>query len=223
MVTKTKKKSEFGWKAVLRNYRRKNFCKSLHRPIGFLVPIIFVTLWLDITPSELICSISNIIISGFPSLIGFIITGYAIFIGISSLDLLKELTKPLSTGKSLYQTVSSSFSFILLALIVTYIIGSICYASTSMTTFVPVFEDYSELIDIIEYGILYILIFSLLYCIFSLLDVVVNIYNYSIYIQHYVRIKKEIEDKANDSDERMSLCDKIYQLINNLKRLLRNN
>ena len=221
MVTKTKKKSEFGWKAVLRNYRRKNFFKSLHRPIGFLVPVILVTLWFDITPSEWICSISNIIISGFPSLIGFIITGYAIFIGISSLDLLKELTKPLSTGRSLYQTVSSSFSFILLALIVTYILGSVCYVSTNTISFAPVLIKNSEIADKIGYIVLYILIFSLLYCIFSLLDVVVNIYNYSIYIQHYVRIKKENEEKTDKAIDSLTLCDKISQMISNLRRLIR--
>ena len=78
------KKKSTGWKIVWEIYPFCNLCKGCIKPIILTALTLIPLLFSKKTPFEHIEIVSTLITSAFPSIIGFVLTGYALIIGFSN-------------------------------------------------------------------------------------------------------------------------------------------
>ena len=87
------KKKSTGWKIVWEIYPFCNLCKGCIKPIILTALTLIPLLFSKKTPFEHIEIVSTLITSAFPSIIGFVLTGYALIIGFSSSEIISYLAK----------------------------------------------------------------------------------------------------------------------------------
>ena len=77
-----------GWNGVFSVYPLRKLLKGAIVPFLFLViSIIIYIAGEKHSPIALMNKVADIIISGFPSIIGFVLTGYALIIGFSGTEI----------------------------------------------------------------------------------------------------------------------------------------
>ncbi len=168
-----------GWDTVLRIYPKKNLEKGLCLPIILTGILIIMILRSSISPKEMIEIISSNIISSFPSIIGFILAGFAILIGCPNYDVTKELyQKNAKWGNSMFQRLSATFTFVIVILIFTFLVNY-CVNLIVKANCPFIFTQGTKLFN---YIICFTLIFMTIYSIWSLIHISINLFNYSQYI-----------------------------------------
>ena len=121
------KKKSTGWKIVWEIYPFCNLCKGCIKPIILTALTLIPLLFSKKIPFEHIEIVSTLITSAFPSIIGFVLTGYALIIGFSSSEIISYLAKDRNEKKySLFQIVNSTFAIVMGAIICTFLYGTFC-------------------------------------------------------------------------------------------------
>lgn len=112
-----------------------------------------------------------------PSLLGFVLGGYAIIIGFGNEKFMKSTAK-ISEDEpiSYYQTFSSVFAFSILCISFSLVISFVFYLIGLID---PIFYASDYLIDVINYIGLFILIFAVTYAIFQIPVMIINIFSFS--------------------------------------------
>ncbi|MCD8178370.1 MAG: hypothetical protein LUE98_13485 [Tannerellaceae bacterium] len=87
------KNKSTGWKIVWKIYPFCNLCKGCIKPIILTVLTFIPVLFSIKAPLEHIEIVSVLITGAFPSIIGFVLTGYALIIGFSSSEIISYLAK----------------------------------------------------------------------------------------------------------------------------------
>ena len=171
---------KMGLKGLLSIYPKMNLLKSAAIPflIDIVLMIIIIKFKADIY--YLIVFIAGIISSVIPNVLGFILTGYAVIISVTETKYLKIMVKRIQ-GKNttLYQTVNSTFAFVLLSLTITLIVGAIINIIVNAKF---VIDLHANCLCCINRVCLFVLIFLLLYSLFAILDVIVNIFDFGQFI-----------------------------------------
>lgn len=186
-----------GYKFLWKNYSKKNLWKGTWRALLCSIPAILALSFTEKPFYESIGEISNLIISSFPSLIGFILAGYAVLIGCSGTDLIKPLCKLNEKSDiSHFQNISATFAVVMIGLISTFLIGflvSIVYKAEVYFWFASGYSVFNALI-------VFILTYMAIYSIWSLCDITVNVFNFSQYI-NYENQPKEKDRKSDASSK----------------------
>lgn len=168
-----------GWISVWMLYPASNLKHGLFRPLIFIIPTGVALFVSSKTSYELVGMISSMIVTSFPSIIGFILAGYAILIGCSNSDLIRQLCRTDSAkGSSLFQRTSATFAIVMAVLILTFLIAfctNIIFSANC--TFI-----FSKGVHIFNYAIGLVILYMSVYSIWSLIDITVNIFNYSQFI-----------------------------------------
>lgn len=115
-----------GWNGVFSVYPLRKLWKGAIIPFLFLVVSIVVYFFGENhSPIDLMNNLVDIIISGFPSIIGFVLTGYALIIGFSGTELVGKMAciEVDQEGHSYFEVVSSIFAVVLGVVVLTYIIA----------------------------------------------------------------------------------------------------
>ena len=163
-----------GWRTVWRIYPLKNLYKGIIKPIILTSCTCFICFISEKSSLEHIDFLCDVIITTFPSIIGFILTAYALIIGFSSSDIISYLAKSGVNKKySLFQIVNSTFAVVMGFMICTFLIGAFC-------SFIQQAEIPFLIHDLTPYFngiVLFVLIFCFFYSICSLLDIIINIFN----------------------------------------------
>lgn len=168
-----------GWRTAFRIYPIENLRKGIIRPLYFVMPV-----WLSIILSplsyyDLIGIISELITTSFPSIIGFILAGYAILIGCSSSELITSLCKKdINKNSSLFQRTSATFAIVMGALIITLLIGFM--TNIFFKSGCPFIFTTGE--KLFNATIAFTISYMAIYSIWSLIDITINIFNFSQYI-----------------------------------------
>lgn len=173
-----KNKHIVGWEAVFQIYPLNNFIKSIWKPCCLLICSYVLFVLSDKSAFEMIGYVSDKIISIYPSVVGFVLTGYALMIGLSDTQLVKAMCQNHkgSSKPSMFQVVNATFVVILLSLLSTLLAGfvsnwlialniSLCY----MTEVLKKFVNHTALL---------LLLFLVYYSLFALFDVIINIFNF---------------------------------------------
>ena len=184
-----------GWKIVWEIYPFCNLCKGCIKPIILTILTFIPVLFSVKVPFEHIETVSNLITSAFPSIIGFVLTGYALIIGFSSSEIISYLAKDRNGKKhSLFQIVNSTFAIVMGAIIGTFLYGAFCqFIQKAQVPFI-----FSKGTDFFNYLVLFLLLFCFYYCICSLLDIAVNIFNLGQFANTLAKRKyQENENKKN--------------------------
>lgn len=201
-----------GWKAVRRLYPLYYFRKNIWRPIVLeliCVPFIFLS---DVSLFNQIKSLCGFVNGGYPSIVGFVLSGYALLIGFSNSDIIKAMSKKTSVNRpAMFQLINTTFAVILFILIITLITSLIlnifCNAEVPMLL-------YPQLYPYVNGFVLFSFLFLVLYSMCSLLDVVINIFNFGQYafVVNTIKITKE-EDETKRENFTERLLKRIIDLI----------
>ncbi len=186
-----------GWKKVYEIYPAKNFWKGMWKPLILLfVSFIAFCFRGEVSTLELIKQICSLITSGFPSIIGFILTGYALIIGFSGSDfLLKMVKSKADDNHSLFERVNATFAVLIGFLIVTYVLADLAAYILSLSIEWPLDRGY----ETFNAAALFTLLFFFYYSIFALIDIVMNVFNLGQLAHAVAKSRlKAIEDASND-------------------------
>jgi hypothetical protein len=181
------KNSIFGLRALFRIYKMKLLLKGGIAPlvisIVFVVPILIFT---EKDVIELVETVTSKILSIIPNLLGFVLSGYALLIGFGNIT---NIAKQKNKETTLYQKISTVFSVSLLMQMLLLIFAFVVKLALDA-------ELYCSNVcygNIVNYTVIILLIFGLLYVTFMIKDLVLIIFNYSQY-QHYLINKKQDTD-----------------------------
>ena len=143
---------------------------------------------------SLIQKVSDFITSGFPSIIGFVLTGYALLIGFSGTELFVGMARSSVDNKdhSYFQLVNSIFAVVLGIVVLTYIVGCVVGLVISMEIEWPFFNGYKCFNNIV----FFVFLFLFYYSIFALVDIIVNIFNIGQYANAVAQNKNIKEEES---------------------------
>ena len=182
-------KDIMGLAGLISIYPMHNFWRSIKYPLLIDFCLLLIVL---IFKADIYCQIkflTETIMSVVPNVLGFILTGYTVIISVTESKYLKLMVKPLpSKHITLYQTVNSTFAFVLITLCVTLLIGFI--SNYVVKADLKIIDCLSGCVDIINSTFLFVLIFLFLYSIFAIKDVVINVFNFGQFIN-------QVEYKSN--------------------------
>jgi len=185
------KEANFGFKAIRRLYNIKLLIRGAKVPgiLTFIILIFFI-LFDEVDKSDLEVLV-DLVLAYIPSLLGFVLSGYAILIGFGNIKFIAK--KPESQDgetiykPTIYQKLSTVFSMGLIMQIA-MLLGSIVLKLV-LRTEIPCINNCFLVCRIINYSIFTLLVFGLLYITAMIKDLVVNIFNVSQY-QHLQINKK---------------------------------
>lgn len=164
-----------GWTKAWEIYPLSNMWKGAKMPLAMLVVSIVVYLFKgNVSEIELIKLVGGIVTGGFPSIIGFILTGYALIIGFSGSDFLLKMAKSKADDKhSLFERVNSTFAMVIGVLVVTYMAAGVIAFVSGLQIEWP----FAEGVEAYNAFVLFLLLFLFYYSICALLDIVLNVFN----------------------------------------------
>lgn len=185
-----------GWGGVFSIYPIKKLLKGAIIPVLFLaLSIIVYCIGSNHESIVLMKYIADIITSGFPSIIGFVLTGYALIIGFSGTELVGKMAcvKVDEGGHSYFEVVSSIFAVVLGVVVSTYIIACLVAYVIELKISWP-FDP--NCVDCFNTICFFLFLFVFYYSIFALLDIIVNVFNIGQYANAVVqnKLKKDTKD-----------------------------
>lgn len=188
-----------GWNGVFSVYPLRKLWKGAIIPFLFLVISIAVYFFGENhSPIDLMNNLDDIIISGFPSIIGFVLTGYALIIGFSGTELVGKMAciEVDQEGHSYFEVVSSIFAVVLAVVVLTYIIACLVSYALELQILWPFDNNYADCFNTLCF---FIFLFLFYYSIFALLDIIVNIFNIGQYANAVAQNKIKEDEAKNDN------------------------
>ena len=192
---------QVGWEKVWDIYSFRKFKKGAQKPAVLLfISVVAFFMRGDVSEMELISILTNIVVSGFPSILGFVLTGYALIVGFSGSEfLLRMAKKQLRNGHTLYENVNATFAVVIGILTVTYILS----VTVTFVQGLKIVWPFENGVHIFNIGVLFILLFFLYYSLCSLFDIVVNVFNLGQFANIVASNKlRLIEEMSKQEEER---------------------
>lgn len=183
-----------GWNGVFSVYPLRKLWK------GALIPFLFLVISIAVyfmgekhTPIDLMKKVADIITSGFPSIIGFVLTGYALIIGFSDTELVGKMAcvEVDEKGHSYFEVVSSIFAVVLGVVVSTYIAACLVSYVLELQISWPFDDNCADCFNTLCF---FIFLFIFYYSIFALLDIIVNVFNIGQYANAVAHNKLKDED-----------------------------
>lgn len=188
-----------GWNGVFSVYPLRKLLKGAIIPFLFLVISIAVYFMGEKhTSIDLMNKVADIITSGFPSIIGFVLTGYALIIGFSDTELVGKMAhiEVDKEGHSYFEVVSSIFAVVLGVVVLTYITACLVAYVLELQISWPFDDNCADCFNTLCF---FIFLFLFYYSIFALLNIIVNIFNIGQYANAVAQNKIKDEEAKNDN------------------------
>lgn len=168
---RTKRKSLFGWSNVFYNYSLLDFAKDAWMP--FLIALVLLAVAM-LNHTDMYVQVEKILdlgISIIPSMVALIVAAYTIMLSFILSDKVTSI-KNKEGGTDFIQSINSGFAFCLLISILTIIMMVLAKGICNMQV-----EVEPTLADIINYVVYFLFSFLLVYSVFILIGIVIDIYN----------------------------------------------
>jgi|GEM_PF-2317653 len=199
VLTRMAKQHRMGLTGLLSIYSKRKLLRGSIAP-ALLATCVFLTVKLaHLNDVEVLKRIADTGVSVLPNLLGFLLGGYTILIGFGNADLLKSSTRVIPGQRiSSFQMLSSIFALTIYLQVFALIISLIIQFTLSipLTTDKGFVGKVAEWAATINQTAIAILAFFLLYCIFSLLAMVVNVFNFA-QKYHLALTEERLEDEYN--------------------------
>jgi len=161
-----------GWKTLFFQYPYKKAKRNLCIGILLSISIVLLCTLLNRDLYKMIDIIVQDALTVFPNLIGFILGGFAIIIGFGNKEFLLKASKPLSTGKSLYQSYSFVFAMSLSILTFTLLVSFIYHLVISVNIAISASQAF-----VFNILFLFLILFLVFISLLSVLDMVINVFS----------------------------------------------
>lgn len=210
---------QVGLKGIFNKYTRKKFYKSRFFLFSFSLSLLLVIVLACVKKDEphvytLIDDLSTVVLTAFPSLLGFSLAGYALIIGAINIGVLSRMSQPddRMDRMSYFQFVSSVFALSVLVQCVTMLFAFIVH--------VVIKQEWEMVADIstcwVNLPIYFILLFLIIESLVILGNTVVNIYSFAQSLHFSVRKEIEMPDEEPGIWEEIKTC--IYNIVNKLSK-----
>lgn len=165
---------------------------------------------------HIIETLVNKILAIMPTILGFSLTGYVLFIGFGSSDFLENITEQNDLGYSFFQHFSSIFAWCVLVQSTTLILSFII-------SFVIDLDIQYEYALIVNYILLFSILLLTFYSLLLILRFVLNMFHFSQEVQYSYTEKRLIEEIKNENQnakmsQKKTLTQKIIDIIRILCR-----
>lgn len=170
-IMRTKRKSLFGWSNVFYNYSLQDFAKDAWMP--FLIALVLLAVAM-LNHKDMYVQVEKILdlgISIIPNMVALIVAAYTIMLSFILSDKVTSI-KNKEGGADFIQSINSGFAFCLLISILTIIMMVLAKGICNMQV-----EVEPTLADIINYVAYFLFSFLLVYSVFILIGIVIDIYN----------------------------------------------
>jgi len=189
------KSKNFGIKAILEIYNLKLLFNGAKLPLIITSLIVVCFCVFDKVDKEIISTVVDLVLSIIPSLLGFVLSGYALLIGFGNIEVIakkpQQKNGETSEKPTLYQKVSTVFAVGLIMqiflLVFTFVLKLILKID------LPCMNGVNWVCDVINYSVFAVLVFGLIYVTVMIKDLVVNIFNFS-QVQHFFINKQKEND-----------------------------
>ena len=151
--------------------------------------------YIGISPTVLIDAVTTISLTIAPTVLGFTLAGYALMMGMSG----SKVMQPIMDGEekpTLFQKLNSTFAIVLGASFITTLVCVFIKIGISFVGHLSVL-NYNLKICIKAFTLL-TLVFLLIYTIFSIKDITINIFNFGQFAQTYHDSHADDERAAGD-------------------------
>ena len=181
----------FGWKSIFENYTFKDAFKDCIYPSCMSL---ILTLLITFSSPDIFVSLQKIItwsISIIPNILVLLLAGYAIVLTVSWSDYGKSIRK-YEAGKRLLYNINSSYAAAILIMVITLLLNLTIDLIASFEVVVPVaISKYVNLITV------FFLITLLIFSIWLLKDIAINIFNLGQTSSLFDNETNEIQEKEN--------------------------
>ena len=170
-IMKNKRKSLFGWSNVFYNYSLLDFAKDAWMP--FLIALVLLVIAI-LNHTDMYVQVERMLdlgISIIPSMVALIVAAYTIMLSFILSDKVSSI-KNKEGGADFIQSINSGFAFCLLISILTIIMIALAKGICNMEV-----EVEPTLAVIINNVVYFLFSFLLVYLVFILIGIVIDIYN----------------------------------------------
>lgn len=170
-IMKNKRKSLFGWSNVFYNYSLLDFAKDAWMP--FLIALVLLVIAI-LNHTDMYVQVERMLdlgISIIPSMVALIVAAYTIMLSFILSDKVSSI-KNKEGGADFIQSINSGFAFCLLISILTIIMMALAKGICNMEV-----EVEPTLAVIINNVVYFLFSFLLVYSVFILIGIVIDIYN----------------------------------------------
>lgn len=201
-----KKKDNFGVRAIIKNYSVKSLLKGGKYPLLISIIVMLICLFSKGIDIQLIEGASDLIISIIPSLLGFVLSGYAILIGFGNITIIAKKQK--DDKPTLYQKISAVFAVGLIMQVL--LLGFTFFVKLVIKQDIVnpiggVFIYYAT-----NYFTFFSLVFGLFYVTYMIKDLVVNVFNIgqiqNIEVNKFADKSDKIEEGKNQQEKKTKNC-----------------
>lgn len=172
-----------GINGLLKGVRQIKYIKDAVIPLCMAICLSFILIMLgEVSPFSVLEKICNMIISITSTLLSFSLAGYTLLVGLNLISTLKPKgnnEKADNNEVTLYEKINIVFSFYLIMQILTLLFSVVVSILTLSPISIP--EPFPDIVN--DFCII-ILLFLFFYELFLLKDLVIIIYNYSLFQKH---------------------------------------
>lgn len=189
-----KKITSPGWSAVFQCYTLHNLRRSVVWPLIITLLVVLCSMASTESPTILIDAVATLSLTIAPTVLGFTLAGYALMMGMSG----SKVMQPILDGEkpTLFQKLNSTFAIVLGASFIT----------TLVCVFIKIGMSFVGYLGALNYNLkicikaftLFSLVFLLIYTIFSIKDITINIFNFGQFAQTYHDVHPDDERAAGD-------------------------
>ena len=208
-----------GLKGIFNQYTRKKFYRSKYFLFSFFLSLLLVIVLAFVKRDEahvymLVGDLTSVVLTAFPSLLGFSLAGYALIIGAINIGVLNRMSQPddRMDRMSYFQFVSSVFALSVLVQCITMLFAFIVHAVIK--------QEWEMVAGISTYWInlpiYFILLFLIIESLVILGNTVVNIFSFAQSLHFCVRKEIEIPDEEPGIWDEIKTC--IYNIVNKLSK-----
>lgn len=217
IIEEIKRKHKGNFKTLWLIYsKHKRLLKSIQLwfAVGFAI-IFFLFSWFCVNDSDGIMHIITIIVNKvlaiMPTILGFSLTGYVLFIGFGSSDFLKNITEQNDYGYSFFQHFSSIFAWCVLVQSTTLIFSFVI----SLVIDLNIQYEYAL---VVNYTVLFLTLLLTFYSLFLIVRFVLNMFHFSQEVQYNYTEKRLIEEIEHENKQiqtpsRNSFAKKLIEII----------
>ena len=164
-----------GWEKVWEIYPINNFRKGAKIPCVLLL-LSFCCYLLKGSVSEIhiLRVMANLVSGGFPSVLGFVLTGYVLIVGFSGSEFLLSMAKKKTgVGHTLFERVNATFAVVIAILVLTYLMSVMVIYVLELQIVWP----FDKGVRKFNCCVLLLFLFLMYYSLCALIDVIINIFN----------------------------------------------
>jgi len=191
-----------GFKGIKHNIKILDIFKNIGFRISLFTSVLVTLIFIIYPPKEDFLSILiDMIINSYPSLLGFMVGGYALIVGFGNKDLIERLSKNQKDGINLFNSISSKYAYSILVIAFTLFLSWNLKLLNYFLNGIDEFSIYcfSKFLYFLE---VFIILFISNYSLFQVFYIVTNTYTFGVLNSSLITFSKQNKSEVKKPKEK---------------------